>query len=383
MNLKMVTATVLVLMLVGALGFALGIFIQAPDDVFASLERQDVSSQRAPQPLWPASGSEFVDSNISLQWSWTSGLAANQRYALRIWTDDKPFQEVWTVDTSAPVQRIIDSFSLSRGSFYWQVSVVNLNADGVYESPGSKWSDIAVLQRLRRERIPAKRYSEMSPTAKQFHNLSLNSSELIDAVHTFIHQNSVTNEQLKYAPDYSDAVQLMYDHSQGRTSEMPKLQCDGRSTAMLTILKELGIESRLVFLYMSEPGWLNQHTVLEVFNPDTQYWQVHDLDSDVYYLAGDSEIRVDAESMLFGPHDDILGCPISGGSCSADLSAPGLSYFGAMRYGFTYEVWVNPDRFDLSARFVGQDNQNLAEYIGDGHPRRVTLRLDNWLSQEF
>jgi len=372
----------LVLIFFGAVGYAIGVFIQAPEGDLTSPGRQDASSQRAPLPLLPADGSEFVNSDITLQWSWTSGLAADQRYALRIWTDDKPFQEVWTLDSSASVQQIIDSFSLSRGNFYWQVAVVNLDADGVYESAGSEWSEVSALQRLRRMRVPAMPYDELSATARQFHDRHLGASELIDAVHRFVNQNSLTNKQLEYAPDFSDAVQLMYDHSQGLTSDMPRLQCDGRSTAMLTILKELGIESRLVFLYKSDPGWLNQHTVLEVFNPDSQYWQTHDLSSDIYYAAAESGIRVNAESMLFGVHENIVGCPIAGGPCSADRSAPGLAYFGAMRYGFSHEVWVNPDRFDLSARFDGQDFQNLAEYIGAGHPQRVTFRLDSWLELE-
>lgn len=379
---KLLTAIVSLLALVGAGGYALGVFIQAPDVVFASLRRQDVQSQQAPLPLLPADGSEFVDSNISLQWSWINGLAANQRYALRIWTDAKPFQEIWTVDTNTPVQRIIDSFSLSVGNFYWQVAVINLDAGGAYQSPASDWSEVTVLQRLRRERIPSKPYDEMSPTAKQFHDLRLGASELIDAVHRFINQNSLSKKQLSYAPDFSDAVQIMYDHSQGLSSEMPQLQCDGRSTAMHTILRELGIESRLVFLYQAVPGWIAEHTVLEVFNPDTQYWQVHDLSDDIYYAAGASRIRVDAESMLFGPHDSIVGCPISGGPCSAELSASGLGFFSAIRYGFAYELWVNPDRFDLSSRFEGMLNQNLAEYISDGCSQLVTIRMDSWLNQE-
>jgi len=377
--LRLLSLLGVLLLLVGAAGFGIGQIIQAPDRALTLLRGEAPDSQRFPAPVSPADGSEFVDSDIALHWSWKRGLAANQRYALRIWTDGKPYQEIWTADTKVSVEQIIDSFSLSVGKFYWQVAVVNLDADAVYESTGSDWSEVSVLQRLRRERIPAKVYDEMSATAKQFHDLHLGASELIDAVHRFVNENSLTNKQLEYAPDFSDAVQLMYDHSQGLTSEMPRLQCDGRSTAMLTVLKELGIESRLVFLYMSEPGWLNQHTVLEVFNPDTQYWQVHDLSSDVYYSAGEPEIRVDAVSMLFGKHTNIVGCPIAGGPCSADLSASGLAYFGAMRYGFTHEVWVNPDRFDLSARFEGQDMQNLAEYIGDGHPQRVTIRMDSWL----
>lgn len=381
MTLRLLLLFIVFLTLVGAAGYGIGEIIQAPDRALGLL-RGGGDTQRSPAPLSPADGSHFVDSDIALQWSWRSGLAANQRYALRIWTDDKPYREIWTVDDRVSVQRLIDSFSVGFGKFYWQVAVVNLHADGVYESPGSEWSPVGVLQHLRRQPSLPKPYDEMSATAKQFHERQLGASELIDAVHRFVNHNSLSKEQLKYAPDFSDAIQLMYDHSQGLISEMPRLQCDGRSTAMLTILKELGIESRLVFLYKSDPGWLNQHTVLEVFNPDTQYWQTHDLSKDVYYAAAGTGLRVDAQSLLFGAHEGIVGCPISDGACSAELSAPGLAYFGAMRYGFSHVVWVNPDRFDLSARFLGQDNQNLAEYIGDGRPQRVTIRMDSWLTQD-
>ena len=379
MSLRLLSLVILCLLIIGAAAFAIGGVLLSPAIVLLAQETGAPATQLAPAPLSPLNGSEFVDSNIVLEWSWADELAENQRYALRLWTEDKPHQEIWTIDDRVSVQRLIDSFNLSFGKFYWQVAVVNVNDAGGYNSPGSDWSETSELQRLRRERILAKPYHEMSAAAKQFHDLHLGPSELIDAVHLFINQNSLSKTQLRYDSDFGDAVQLMYDHSQGLSNEMPQLQCDGRSTAMLTILKELGIESRLIFLYKSDPGWISEHTVLEVFNPDTQYWQVHDLSNDIYYAAVESGIRVDAESMLFGAHDDIHGCPIDGGSCSADMSATGLSYFSALRYGFTYEVWVNPDRFDLSARFLGQENQNLAEYIGDGHSRRVTIRMDSWL----
>ncbi len=330
----------------------------------------------------PKDGSEFVDSDIVLEWSWPAGLATNQLYALRIWVKDLPYQEIWTADSRIAVKQTIDGFSVDYGAYYWQVAIVNRDADGSYKSMGSEWSPASVLQRLRRERIPPKPYNELSAAARHFSDMDLSATELIDAVHLFIHENSRTNEQLSYAPDYGDAVEIMYDHSQGITSEMPHLLCDGRSTAMLTILQELGIESRLVFLYKSDPGWISQHTVLEVFNPDTQYWQVQDVGEDIYYIAGKSGIRVNAESLLFDSHDDILGCPVDGKPCNPERAAPTIAYFEALRYGFTFEVWVNPDRFDLSARFRGQENQNLAEFIGKGDPRLVAFRLDSWLDLE-
>ena len=367
---------------VGGAGFVIGRFLQAPDEILDALQGPPPNSQIAPVPLAPLSGSEFVDSDITLSWSWAPGLAENQVYALRIWADDRPHQEIWTVDSIVGVSEIIDSFSLDFGNFYWQVGVVRLDAAGGYEAMGSEWSSVVELRRLRRPSLPVTPYDEMSATARHFHDLELSASQLIDAVHLFVHQNSKTNEQLSYSPDYSDAVELMYEHSRGETNEMPRLLCDGRSTAMLTILKELGIESRLIFLYKSVPGWISQHTVLEIFNPDIQFWQIHDVADDFYVVDEPTGIRVNAESILFDNHDDLVGCPVDGGPCSAELAEGAISYFEALRYGRTFEVWVNPDRFNLSERFGGQEDQNLAEFIGKGDPQRVSFRMDSWLERK-
>ncbi len=375
---SLILAVIFMVAIAGA-GYFLGAFLQAPGEVLAAIQAPTAHAQAAPMPISPANGSEFVDSDIMLAWSWAPGLADSQLYALRVWAEDRPRQEVWTEDSRVSVAEIIDSFSLAFGRFYWQVSVVNLSAEGRYRDMGSEWSDIAELQRLRRPRVPAQAYADMSDTARHFHDLGLSASQLIDAVHLFIHRNSKTNEQRSYLPDYSDAVDIMYAHFQGESAEMPRLLCDGRSTAMLTVLKELGIESRLIFLYKSGRGWISQHTVLEVFNPDIQYWQIHDVADDFYVLHEPTGIRVNAKSILFDSHDELVGCPVDGGPCSAELAAESLAYFEALRYGHTFEVWVNPDRFDLSGRFGGQADQNLAEFIGKGDPQRVSFRMDSWL----
>ena len=345
-RLLLLLAALLVLAIGGA-GYLVGSLLQAPDEFLAAPPRATPHSPAAPIPVSPLSASEFVDSDISLAWSWPPGLAENQVYALRIWAEDRPRQEIWTEDNQLSVAEIIDSFSLDFGKFYWQVAVVSLGAEGSYQAMGSDWSDIVELQRLRRPRLPAKAYAELSPAARHFHDLELSASQLIDAVHLFIHQNSQTNEQLSYSPDYSDAVEIMYQHSLGETADMPRLLCDGRSTAMLTLLKELGIESRLIFLYKSGRGWISQHTVLEVFNPDIQFWQTHDVADDFYVVDEPTGIRVNAESILFDSHHDLVGCPVNGEPCSAEMAAASIAYFEALRYGHTFEVWVNPDRFDL------------------------------------
>lgn len=344
----------------------------------AQAESTQPVQQVAPDLISPVNGSEFVDSDVMLEWSWQPELRNNQRFVVQVWAEERDPQEIWTVDASLVVKDVIDSFSIDLGTFYWQVAVVDTNDEGGFESMGSEWSDTFALERKRRLSIPAKDYDEMSPAAQYFHDLELSTSDTIDAVHRFIQTNSILDQQKTYDADYSDAIDMMFDYAQGKTEEQPFLQCDGRSTAMLTTLLELGIESRLIFLYRPVPGYLSQHTTLEVFNPDTQRWQVHDLNWDFYYIDADTQERVSAERILFGLRETLLGCPMEGGDCTYEVMEESASYFNALRYGYTFEVWVNPDRFELSTRFEGQDNKNLAEFLNGEDPTRVIFRLDNW-----
>ena len=175
----------LLVIAIGGVGYLVGGFLQAPDEFLLAIGGRAPSALTAPILLSPASGSEFVDSNITLVWSWSPGLRDNQFFALRVWAEDRPPHEIWTADSRLPAAAIIDSFSLDFGKFYWQVGVLNLSAEGRYESLGSEFSEISQLQRLRRARLPAKSYDEMSPAARHFHDLELSASQLIDAVHLF------------------------------------------------------------------------------------------------------------------------------------------------------------------------------------------------------
>ena len=332
----------------------------------------------APSLTDPADTSEFVESDIELTWQWHPDLKPSQRFAVRIWPEDRPFHEIWTVESRINVKNAIDSFSVALGSFFWQVAVVNVDSSGAFSTMASEWSNRYELRRVRRLSIFAIGINKMSGIARQIHEKNLSPSEIVDRVHQFVQVNSLVDLQKEYDADYGDAIELMFNYSQGFSIERPSLLCDGRSTAMLTILRELGIESRLVFLYSPVPGYLAQHTVLEVFNPEQQRWQVHDLARDFYYVDMTSLERVSAARILFGPRKNLAGCPISGGDCNTQVIQESIGYFDALRYGWTFELWVNPDRFPVSRRFEGQNGQNIAEFISDGNPQKVTIRMDSW-----
>ncbi len=83
-------------------------------------------SQSAPSLLALVDGSEFVDSDLEMEWRWNAGLAENQRFALRVWSGNLPHREIWTVEERVSVKDVIDSFSVDVGSFDWKVAVVNV-----------------------------------------------------------------------------------------------------------------------------------------------------------------------------------------------------------------------------------------------------------------
>ena len=164
----------------------------------------------------------------------------------------------------------------------------------------------------------------------------------------------------------------MYDFSLGN-GDAPSLLCSGRATSMLTMLHDLGIDSRLIFLYADAQGSIAEHTMLEVLNPDTQNWELHDPLTD-YYVGDEHGERVSIERAVFGSVDDLQQCRAD--DCSHEGIQHLLPYFAAFRYGYVNEIWINPDRFDISKRFADENDMNLAEYLTNGNPRSFTFFLD-------
>ncbi|MCA9914839.1 MAG: hypothetical protein KC496_15910, partial [Anaerolineae bacterium] len=197
----------------------------------------------------------------------------------------------------------------------------------------------------------------------------------------WIHENTDIGAELQiYEPDYSDAAQMMVEYSRGE-GDAPEMYCNGMSTVMLTTLAQLGIESRIVFLYGEVPGWFAQHTVLEVFNPQTQAWEVHDTSKNFYYLDTETDSPASMERLVFGNLGSIEACDGQGNCSTQAFMGDTAQYMQAFRYGFSTEIWVNPDRLDMSRRVEAFDNANFAEFLSQlsSIPARdFTFHFDSW-----
>ncbi len=378
---KTVALSLVLLALIGAaslilLGGSPGEAVATTEPPSAQLAPQ-LAPRLAPQPLSPQDGWVFVESDLVLRWDWPPGLAENQAFAVKVWYENKPPVETWTQETRFEAQESIDSYSRDLGTFYWQVAVVKVSPERGFEGVDSAWSPVQSLHRVRRFIPTPYPVDQQSDTAKWITSLHLSShTEIIDYMNGFIAVNSTSGDPPEpYKPNRSDAVAMMLAYSQGR-GEKPSMWCNDRSTAMLTLLQELGAESRLIFLYGGNASSIAEHTMLEVFNPDTQRWELYN-PGDLHFIDRDTQKRVSIERLVFGPLDNILGCN-SKGECDAEQVTRFEKLFQAFRYGYSDTFWVNPDRFDVSKRFPDNDNKNLAEYL-TGDPRDFVFRFDSWL----
>lgn len=331
------------------------------------------------QIIAPDNESEFVESNLWLEWDGPA-LAENQFFVLRLWYGEEAPQEVWTQEKRLNAKDLIDSYSRDLGTYHWQIAIVNTNAEGGFDSIAHEWTAVQNLHRVRRLSIQPLPINQMSQTARFIAEQGFTTAtETIDFARSWMYQNTnIGSELLIYSADYSDAAQLMYNHYTGE-GEAPQMYCNGISTTLLTVLLELGIESRLIFLYGEVPGWISEHTVLEVFNPDTQAWEIHDGTRDMVFIDIETGHRVPISRMVFGSFDTIQGCNSEG--CSADNVTYIKEPLGAFRYGYSTEVWVNPDRLNISQRIHAFDNENFADFIAReaGVPVvQMTFHFDSW-----
>jgi hypothetical protein len=372
-NIRVFIAVISAIVLVGIVLLALQ--ISAEDETPPPSNPTPLPPPGAPQPLEPLDGTAFVESALTLAWDWPA-LAERQTFAVRVWFGEDAPREVWTSDTRLDAQEMIDSYSQEVGPFYWQVAVIQVAEGGGFERMVSDWSPIQALNRVRHISPAPYPQAQQSPLTRHILAQNLPSATaIIDYTRVLIYDNAIRQ------PDQTDdknvvAIQMMYDHIQGQ-GDKPSLWCDGRATAFMTLLREMGIDSRLIFYYGDNTSQIQEHTMLEVFNPDTQTWEVQDALYNLYYLDAETQQRASVERLVFGPLDTIVVCGETIESCSAEAVEEYQKYFEAFRYGYSDTFWVNPDRFDVSIRFPNNDFANLAEYL-TGNPRDFKFIFDSW-----
>ena len=90
-NLRSFFIMATLLSVAGIAGFVLGLVQGVPHSGKPKEAPATSWSMIAPSLTVPADTSEFVESDLELTWQWHPDLKLSQRFAVRIWPEDRPF----------------------------------------------------------------------------------------------------------------------------------------------------------------------------------------------------------------------------------------------------------------------------------------------------
>ncbi len=156
--------------------------------------------------------------------------------------------------------------------------------------------------------------------------------------------------------------------------EHPKARfdCQPACRALASILHYKGFRSRLIGFLTDDFDYVASHACLEVFNPKTGRWELHDVLYDLHFLDRQTGEVLAATDLVFGPMDRVVPTngTVKGWKKAAGIYGNGIKlrdhYYEVLAYNHPTRkcfVLVNTSRVDLNKRFPGNDNQTMLEFI--------------------
>lgn len=111
-----------------------------------------------------------------------------------------------------------------------------------------------------------------------------NETARIDAVRSLVHAFSIRKLDTTISKHGDTITKMFAAQLQDPDAPKPKLLCDHQANIMIAILDALGIKARLVHAFSTRKAPdLEDHSFLEVLNPDTGSWEIQDPYFDVYW----------------------------------------------------------------------------------------------------
>ena len=218
-------------------------------------------------------------------------------------------------------------------------------------------------------------------------------TEFIDEVRNFVYHNSVNSikemglEHDESAWNITYVLEKIYLSAKGAEFK-PYLSCGPRAFAMRAILSDAGIESRIVLLFSDDFDSLEDHTVLEVFNPDTLMWEIQDPDSNSYYIDETTKKRISIAELILDNKESVQ--LVSDEEKEKDWQKTIMAhYFDGAMYSFAWTrrsksvVIYNPERFSASKEFPLDNNLTFFEIVKEKYENPAVIsNLENSIEFE-
>ena len=175
----------------------------------------------------------------------------------------------------------------------------------------------------------------------------------------------------RYKYDTEKVVATIYLHHQDPEKNPPAhLDCQPCSRALASILHYLGLETRLIALLSDDYDYVASHACLEVYNPDSKTWELHDTGYDVHYVDREDGRVLSALDLLFGDLDQVVPTDdLKSGWDEKFAATPSIlrdHYFEVVGYYYVTKrcfCLINTERIDTKKRFPKNDNANMVEFL--------------------
>lgn len=121
-----------------------------------------------------------------------------------------------------------------------------------------------------------------------------------DYVRNYVWEHSVYNmdeEFFSYWGDEPHIIGMMLAYARGETDKRPHMECSSRGGLVQNVLAALGYRVRSVDIYLHARNY-PAHSFLEVLNPETQRWEIHDADFNIFWRDTQTGARAGIVDMM-------------------------------------------------------------------------------------
>ena len=208
----------------------------------------------------------------------------------------------------------------------------------------------------------AEKYSKYIELIRRYINSQefVSESEKIDFVRNWIYKNSIheidSSYNLKDAFNTPKVLSMLWKSHEAKAKRV-RLTCGPRAAAMKYILDKLHLKSRIVMIFTADSEQLASHTFLEVFNTESNKWETHDPDFNIFYIDKKTQDRIATFRLVFGDLNSLV--PVSENGQGWKLNRVvhlKQHYFEAVMYGNPLTaknpvILINTDKFNVNKIF--------------------------------
>lgn len=165
-----------------------------------------------------------------------------------------------------------------------------------------------------------------------------NDGDVFDSLRHCVFKNSIFSDKKENTPFWDDKALMARwtrDFTTGVRQDPPPMECSFRTHTLKIMLRSLGYQARSIVTAQDADNFPD-HVVLEVFNPSTNAWEVHDASYDTQYMAQGKPLNV--QQMISLGVNNFEPCDFDG-RCGWDkISRENIPFSLAERYWST--AWV-------------------------------------------